>query len=53
MRLALGVGKIDEIAFRQARRKLQHRAGDRDVVIASKLAEHFDRGVVDRGEVIG
>ena len=40
MRLALGLGDVDQIGFVEPRRLRQHRTGDRDVVVVGELAHH-------------
>ena len=49
MRLALGLGDVDEIGFGQ-RRDCAAPARDRDVVVLGETAHHFRRRVGDRGE---
>jgi hypothetical protein len=53
MRLALGLGDVDQVGFAEPARLLQHRPGDRDVVVLGEPAHHLDRRIADRGEAIG
>ena len=53
VRLALGLGDVDQIGFGEPARLLQHRAGDRDVVVLGEPPHHLDRRIADRREAIG
>ena len=50
MRLALGLGDVDQIGFLQPRRLREHRTGHRDVVVVRELAHQLGRRVRDRRE---
>ena len=52
MRLALGSRDADKVVLRQARRQLEHRSGDGDVVVLGKPAQDVDRRVAYRRETI-
>ena len=52
MRLALGSRDADKVVLRQARRQLEHRSGDGDVVVLGKPAQYVDRRVAHRRETI-
>ena len=47
MRLALGLGDVHEVGIRH-RRLLQHRPGDRDVVVLGELADNTRRRIGHR-----
>ena len=53
MRLALGLGDVDQIGFGKPSRMLQHRPGDRDVVVLGEPPHHLDRRIADRRKAIG
>jgi hypothetical protein len=53
VRLALGLGNIDEIGLGEPRRLLEHRAGDRDVVILREPPYHVDWRIADGCEPVG
>ena len=53
MRLAFGLGEIDQIGFGQARRQLQHRAGDGNIVVIGERAQHLHRRIGDRRQADG
>ena len=52
MRLTLGSRDADKVVLRQARRQLEHRPGDGDVVVMSEPAQDVDRRVAHRCKTI-
>jgi hypothetical protein len=53
MGLTLGVGDVHQVRFAQARRQLQHRTRDGDVIVAGKRSQHPHRRIRQRRQMNG
>ncbi len=53
MRLALGLGDLQQVGLGQAARLPQDRAGHQDIVVPGEPGDQFARRIAHRGQVTG